>query len=103
MKTEKLYFKNIDDTTCYDLQTRIEDAQDEGLEKVTLIEAIPDNGNSDFVWCMHHVDCIEKNECKKSVCDYYKSKSGRGKCENKGNLYLHGEEVTFAVPTEAGI
>lgn len=97
MQKEKLYFRTIDDTACYPLKTHLEDAQYEELEKITLVEAIPDDGTVAFVWCMEYADSVEKNECSKKHCIYYKSKSGRGKCQNKGNLFLHGEEVTFDV------
>jgi hypothetical protein len=100
MTKEKLYFKDTDDTFCTSLQSRLEDARYEELKTITLVEAIPDDGTNDFVWCTHYMDCLEKNECKKSICQHYSSKSGRGKCENKGNLYLHGEEITFDVPVE---
>ncbi len=97
MKTEKLYFKSINDNTCYDLQTHIEDAKDEELSEIKLIEAIPDNDNPENIWCSYHGEVGERQECKKSVCEYYKSKSGRGKCEHRGNLFSFGEEVTFKV------
>jgi hypothetical protein len=97
-KTEKLYFKSVDDTICSSLIGFLDDAKWDGLEKITLIEAIPDNGNTETIWCTYYGEVGEKSECKKSICSHYSSKSGRGKCENRGNLYLHGEEVTFDVP-----
>lgn len=98
MSKEKLYFKSIDDNICYSLQTQIEDARDEGLTTVTLVEAIPDNDNNDYVWCSHYEATEEKSLCSKNNCSAYTSKSGRGKCEHRGNLYTFGEEVTFDVP-----
>ena len=103
MKNEKLYFLNIDDTNCYPLSDRLNDARLEGLQKVRLVEAVPDNGTSEFIWCVQHGECVERYNCKKAVCSYYESKSGRGVCSNRGQLYFHGDEVTFDVPTEAGI
>lgn len=98
MKKEKLYFKDKEDTFCTSLESRLEYAADEGLTEITLIEAIPDDGNHDIIWCTQYSECTEKSECKKHICPGYSSKSGRGKCEHKGNLYLHGEEVKFKVP-----
>jgi hypothetical protein len=98
MGQEKLYFRSIDDTTCYSLETHFEDARDEELTKIKLVEAIPDDGTNDVVWCTHYVECVDKDQCKKTFCEHYSSKSGRGVCEHRGNLYLHGEEVTFDVP-----
>lgn len=96
-KTEKLYFESIDDTFCTTLERRLEDAKIEGLDEITLVEAITDYDNPDYIWCIHYVECIERNLCRKSECPYYESKSGRGICSNRGNLYMHGEEVTFKV------
>jgi hypothetical protein len=100
MNIEKLYFLNIDDTNCHSLSDRLNDARLDGLEKVTLIEAIPDNGTSGFIWCIQHGECVERQNCKKALCSYYESKSGRGVCSNRGKLYLHGDEVTFDVPVQ---
>ncbi len=97
-KTEKLYFKNIDSTTCCSLSDMLDEARCDGLEKITLVEAVPDDGTTDMIWCTHEGECVEKSDCKKSLCSYYSSKSGRGVCENRGSLYLHGEEITFDVP-----
>jgi len=93
----KFYFKDIDDTFCVSLEDHIHDAKIEGLSEITLIEAIPDKDNKDFIWCTHFAECGERSFCKKSVCDSYSSKSGRGKCKHRGNLYEHGEEVKFNV------
>lgn len=96
MKDNKMYFKNIDSTNCFNLQEHLNEAKDEGLNKITLVEAIPDDNTNSFIWCSIY-DVVEKSDCKKSLCPRYESKSGRGVCSNKGSLYLHGEEVTFDV------
>jgi len=94
---QKLYFKSIDDTICSSLQSHLEDAKYDVLTKVTLVEAIPDNDTSEFIWCTHYWECVERQDCKKALCSHYSSKSGRGKCSNRGNLYLHGDEVGFII------
>lgn len=96
MKTNKLYFENIDSIHCYKLEYHLHDAQFEGLEEITLVEALPDD-MKEFIWCTYYGDVVERNECKKSECPHYESKSGRGVCSNRGKLYRHGEEVTFKV------
>lgn len=96
-KNIDLYFKSLDDTFCEPLDGFMNDARAEGLSEITLVEAIPDNNNQDYVWCTYYGECVEKSDCKKSICPYYESKSGRGVCSNKGHLYQHGEEVTFKV------
>lgn len=97
MKAEKLYFKSIDDTFCSSLEGFVNDARLDGFTEVTLIEAIPDNENVDYIWCAHHGEVTERSYCKKSICSYYESKSGRGQCSSRGHLYSHGEEITFNV------
>ena len=94
---EKLYFRDTDDTTCRPLNWHLDDARDEELTEITLVEAIPDNDNPDYIWCGVQGEVGERSECKKSVCLYYESKSGRGVCKHRGNLYAHGEEVEFKV------
>lgn len=93
----KLYFKSIDDTHCYSLEDHLLEAAEEELKEVTLVEAIPDDGTEGYVWCTHHGEVTEKNECKKAFCPKYESKSGRGVCSNRGKLFLHGNEETFLV------
>lgn len=99
MKKEKLYFRDIDSTHCEPLVGLICEAEYDGLEKITLVEAIPDDGTSEFIWCVQHGECVERHDCKKALCSYYESKSGRGVCSNRGQLYFHGNEVVFDVPT----
>ena len=90
-KKEKLYFTSIDDTFC----VRLEDLNKDDLEELNfeLIEAILDNNNPEYIWCTHFGEVRERYECKKSECYAYKSKSGRGKCLHRGNLYQYGEKV----------
>ena len=94
--TDKLYFRSTDHCFPETLQDTIIDAEIEELEEITVVEAIPDDGTRGIVWC-HLYDVVEESECKKSRCCSYKSKSGRGRCENKGKLYLHGESVTIKI------
>lgn len=94
---QKLYFRNIDDTFCQPLQPLLDEAKFDGLKNLTLIEAVPDNNNPDFIWCSHYGDCVERQDCVKSYCTHYESKSGRGVCSNRGHLYQHGEEVNFKI------
>lgn len=94
---EKLYFKSIDDTTCHSLESHLDDARSEELTEITLVEAIPDNDNPDYIWCIHHEQVTERHDCRKYACSSYSSKSGRGVCKHRGNLYSHGDEVTFKV------
>ena len=93
----KLYFKSTDDTMCFSLAYHMDDAKDEELEEITLLEAIPDKDTKDYVWCTYYENVEEKSLCSKMNCPAYTSKSGRGICEHRGKLYTHGDEVTFKV------
>lgn len=98
MKTKvKLYFRNEDSTNCETLDDILNDAKDDGLKEITVLQAIPDNGFSGNIWCMHLGEVYDKSECNKKECCYYSSKSGRGVCESRGKLYLHGEKETFKI------
>jgi hypothetical protein len=97
MARRKLYFKTIDDTICSPLDSHLADAKADGLAEITLIEAVPDFDNPDFVFCGHYGEVLERSICKKSECLYYASKSNRGTCWHRGKLYSHGEELTFNV------
>lgn len=97
MKKKRYYFSSINDNHCYDLSYHLHNAKADGLEKITLIEAIPDNSNNEFVWCSFDGEVVDRGQCKKSECSQYHSKSGRGVCANRGNLFNHGNEVEFNV------
>lgn len=97
MKNKKMYFRGIDSNFCESIEGILADAKSEGLNKITVLEACPDNNNPDFIWCLSSGECEERYACKKALCDSYKSKSGRGVCSNRGNLYQHGKEVVFEV------
>ena len=96
-KGSELYFKDIYSEVCYPLGDHIAEAIDDELEEVTLVEAVPDFDNKDYIWCTSDGTCVERSECKKAYCTDYSSKSGRGVCENRGKLYRYGEEHTFKV------
>lgn len=98
MEASKLYFRDEDSTHCQSLEAHIQDAQFEELTEIELMEANPDDGKSGFIWCTEYGDTVDRGECKKSLCSHYHSKSGRGVCSNRGNLYWHGEKVKFDVP-----
>jgi len=97
MTKQKLYFKSIDDTICSPLESHLADAKSDELTEITLIEAVPDFENPDIVFCGHFGECVERSQCKKSQCTDYRSKSNRGTCWHRGNLYSHGQELTFKV------
>lgn len=91
-----LYFRTIDSTNCETLENIIHDARLDELDEVKVLEAVPDDNTADHVWCTIY-DAVSRCDCKKSLCPAYESKSGRGVCSNRGQLYFHGEEVTLKV------
>jgi hypothetical protein len=93
----KLYFRDTDSTHCEPIEGLISEAKYDELDEITVLEAVPDDGTSEFIWCIQNGECVERQDCKKALCSHYESKSGRGVCSNRGQLYFHGEEVTFKV------
>ena len=93
---DKFYFESIESETCYPLPYHIEDAKFQGLKEITLIEANEDNIDG-IIWCGAMEATGDKSECNKKKCSLYHSKSGRGVCSHRGNLYEYGEEVTFKI------
>ena len=95
MKKQKLYFGG-DDSHVESLEDHLRYAKDEGLSEIKLFEAIEYN-ESDYTWCIEAGMPVEKHQCKKSCCSSYASKSGRGVCNYRGQLYKRGELKTFSV------
>lgn len=96
MKETKFYFRTVDSTNVETIEDILHDARLDELSEVTVLEADLDNDTSEYVWCGIY-DCVQMSDCKKSLCSAYESKSERGKCKNRRNLYFHGKEVTFKV------
>lgn len=97
MDKVKLYFRNENSSFCSDLESFKIDAKHEGLKEIELVQAIPDNGSSDLVFCLYHGDVEEKQLCKKSNCSHYLSERGKRKCEHKGKLFLYGDKVKIKI------
>lgn len=99
MEKGKLYFNNEDSTHCYFLENHINEAKENGLDEIYLIEAIP-APKEEHVWCSYLGEVVQRNECRKSECEQYRSKSGRGVCEHRGSYYLHGEKVKIKIDVD---
>ena len=96
-KNIKYYFKDRDSEISYTLDYFIDQAKKEGLNKITLIEAIPIKDNV-FCWCSCESDVVSRSDCRKSECNLYESnKSGRGTCIHRRGLCDFGDEVTFNI------
>jgi len=98
MKTEKLYFKDEESETCYELSEHLFEAKYEGLKEIEIIEAIPDTETKGYIWCMEMTMPVPQPECKKSFCSYYDPLNGKnGVCSFRGKLYTKGKKVKFEV------
>lgn len=100
MEKQKLYFKSVDDEICAPLESHLADAKWDDCNEITLFEAVPDHDTQHVIWCTHLLACVERPQCTKAECEYYTSKSGRGACLHRGQLYTHGEAHTFQVTEE---
>lgn len=89
----KLYFEDVDATTCYPLEHFLESAKSGRLTEITLLEAEPDT-QQDFIWCGVY-DAVESGLCGRECKEYEPINGVKGKCKNKGQLYNHGEPKTF--------
>jgi len=96
-KNIKYYFEDRDSEISYTLDYFLKRAKEKGLDKITLIEAIPEKDDF-YCWCGKMCEVTQRSDCKKSVCEYYESnKSGRGTCIHRRGLCTFGDEVTFNV------
>lgn len=92
---EKLYFEDVDSTTCHALQYFLDSAKSDGIKEITVLEAEPDT-QKDFIWCSIY-DAVENGLCGRGCKEYEAINGVRGKCKHKGKLYIHGEPKTFKV------
>ena len=86
-----MYFRNEDPEMCETLDSILKDCV--GLNEIAVYEAVLEK-DSEYVWC-NEFGLTDRWHCKKSECDYYESKSGRGVCNNRGGLYSVGNPVTI--------
>lgn len=98
MAKQKLYFENKDSDVCYPLSYFIDNAKLQGIESVSLYEALEDNDFPDMHFCQYYGEIVDNCDCKKSECNQYTSMSGRGKCQYRGKVYFKSiEKITFKV------
>ena len=97
MKNEKLYFKNEDDNFCCHLEDHINEAKEEGLDEIELIEAVPSKEKG-YYWCTHYANVVEQGQCCKAECERWERYKNSNLCYNRGQLFYFGEKVKFKVP-----
>ena len=102
MAVEQLYFRYEDSEYCFPLEYFLADAQADGLTEITLIKAIPDSDNKNFIWCNYIGECGERSECCKARCKYYQTRGNAkgGMCKYRGWIFQHGEKETFKLKKE---
>lgn len=90
----KLYFNQSSPDFCYPIDYWYQQMKDEGLTKMSLIEAKLDP-NKDLLFCKHYQSCGLKSEggCGK-FCEGYKPKNGKwGMCRHQGKCYEPTEKM----------
>jgi hypothetical protein len=94
---EKIYFRNIDDENCYQLEYHLQNAKDEGLSEIELFETKKEFVDGMF-FCKAVEEQTEEGFCGKS-CDEYSPKNGKsGMCRFKQkHFYTPTKKVTFKV------
>lgn len=97
MKEVKLYFKNEDDNFCCPLEDYINEAKEEGLDEIELIEAVPSK-EKNYYWCTYYADVVEQGQCCKAECERWERYKNSNICHNRGHLFSFGEKVKFKVP-----
>lgn len=96
-KIEKLYFKNEDDNFCCPLEDHINEAKENGLDEIELIEAIPSKEKG-YIWCTYYASVVEQPQCCKAECERWERYKNSNLCYNRGQLFSFGEKVKFKVP-----
>ena len=83
---KKLFFSELDETTCYPLLQIIAEADRQGLAtlKLNLAKRLL---AADYFYCKHYDQVGEKGQCGKA-CNFYQPKNGRsGACRHTGHIY----------------
>ena len=92
MKT-KLFFRNIEDNICYELEDILSELKQEDYDKTEIYEAVRDK-DCGAKWCNAIGQLIVKgeSECGKN-CSYYTPKNGKnGCCEKLRLCYVSGQK-----------
>lgn len=101
MSKVNYYFESEEDNTCYELKHFIFNAKREGLDFIKLHTAIVDTELPDLHFCGYKGEQVERCMCKKVNCSDYTSKSGRGVCNYRSQLYFAScGKITFDVNKE---
>lgn len=96
MENKKLYFKNEDDNFCCPLEDYINEAKENGLDEIELIEAIPSKEKG-YIWCTHYANVVEQSQCCKAECERWERYKNSNLCHNRGQIFSFGEKVKFKV------
>jgi hypothetical protein len=93
----KFYFGSKDDEYCHTLEALIAEAKQNGEKEIEVYEAVPDHSQTDFFFCTSLEEVVDHEECKKSECEYYESKSGRGVCMYRRLCSTAGKKITVKI------
>jgi hypothetical protein len=84
----KKYFVNEDSELCYPLKHFKDEMKENGIDKMTVIEAKIVRGG-EYFFCIEYQTCGEKNgTCNKLECSDYSPRNGKsGICKHTGYMY----------------
>ena len=83
----KLYFRNLDDERCYDLQAHEDYMRENELIELVLYEAKRETG-VDYFYCRMFEEVGERGVCGFYNCAKYKANNGKsGRCKHYGYCY----------------
>lgn len=95
----KLFFKDLDDEFCFEIDDIKEYMRDNNLNELTVYKAIPDIIGGGIFWCKKHRFCGDgtADYCGRENCEDYEPRNKiSGVCKHHRHvLYVPGEKVTI--------
>lgn len=94
---KKLFFKDLDDEFCYDIDSIKEYMTVRNLKELKVYKAVPEIIGGGIFWCKEHSFCGDGTSgyCGKLNCKEYEPRNKiSGVCKHHRHvLYTAGEEV----------
>lgn len=93
----KFYFETEDSDECFNKKHFVDQLKESGEKQITVFEAVPDNINTEWMYCRAVGEVGLKTECGR-YCEDYSPRNGKsGICKHQGKLHLAGEEVIIKI------
>ena len=98
MNKNKFYFKNVYSEVCYEFDYHLNEAIDNNLTEINLVEAIPIK-ISGICWCSENEATVDLCSCNKTYCESYAPKINKtnGICCYRGRLFEKGKNINFKI------